>query len=90
MRDHVEYQNAKQEHNNKVEWINNVTEFSLLYTDGDFKKCTYLMKEVYNWEKWLKLKGQYQEVNYTEMFEDEENTTLTETIACAGGACEII
>jgi len=90
IRNHVEYQNAKQEFNNQIKWINNVTEFSLLYTEGDIKKCTYLMKEIHNWEKWLKLKSQYQEVDYTEMYEEEDNTILNETIACAGGACEII
>jgi hypothetical protein len=32
----------------------------------------------------------YREVDYTSLQEHEDNTTLKETVACAGGACEII
>jgi ribonucleoside-diphosphate reductase alpha chain len=32
----------------------------------------------------------YNEVDYTQLREDKDNTSLKETVACAGGACEIV
>jgi hypothetical protein len=53
------------------------------------RKTTYLLKEVNNWKKFLDLRRTYQIVPYEEFYEEENTTTLTETVACAGGACSI-
>lgn len=38
---------------------------------------------------WTNLTEGYQNVDYTKMSEDDDNTKLKEIIACAGGACEL-
>ena len=38
--------------------------------------------------KWNAL--QYRAVDYTALWEGTDMTTLSDTVACAGGACEII
>jgi hypothetical protein len=53
-------------------------------------KTQYLLKDIYL----LKIAGDIQRnhktVDYTKMIEEENNVTLNETVACAGGACSII
>ena len=39
--------------------------------------------------EWDKIVNDFKFVNYVELNEDEDNTKLQETVACAGGACEI-
>ena len=75
--------------NGKREWVNRCQKFADRYFDGDLKKLTYCMKDVYNWKEWLDLKREYSDVDYTLVIEDEDNTKLQQAIACAGGACEI-
>tara|TARA_R110000787_G_scaffold16774_12_gene52613 strand:+ start:4909 stop:7020 length:2112 start_codon:yes stop_codon:yes gene_type:complete len=40
-------------------------------------------------EKWNNLVDNYTPVNYKELKEKEDNTTLADSAACAGGACEV-
>lgn len=74
----------------KLGWVKKVKNFSDKYLNGDVKKTTYLMKEVYNWKMWLDLKREYKNVDYTELIENEDNTRPLEEIACSGGKCEVI
>ena len=32
---------------------------------------------------------EYKEVDFSQMIEEEDNTKVHETVACAGGACEL-
>jgi len=73
----------------KKDWVRRVNQFAERYLNGDVRKTTYLLKEINNWKKFLDLRRTYQVVPYEEFYEEENNTTLTETIACAGGACSI-
>lgn len=70
-------------------WLDSVKEFSKNYFAGDVRKATYCLKDVFNWQKWCKLKASYKDVDYIDMNEDEDNTKPMETVACAGGVCEI-
>lgn len=73
----------------KVDWIRRVKQFADRYLENDVRKCAYLMKEVNNWKQWLDLKREYVDVDYTKLIENEDNTKPIETVACAGGACEV-
>jgi hypothetical protein len=39
---------------------------------------------------WEDLTRSYAPVDYTQLIERQDNTTVTQTVACAGGKCEII
>ena len=76
--------------NGKREWTDRCKKFANRYFEGDLKKLTYCMKDVYNWKEWVDLKREYKDVDYTLVTEEEDNTHLQQEIACAGGVCEII
>ena len=74
----------------KKDWIERCKRFSEKYNGGDIKKLSYCMKDVYNYKTWLDLNREYAEVEYVKLIEDQDNTKVQETVACAGGSCEII
>lgn len=74
---------------NELHFIDSVKRFSEKYMDGNIKKTTYLMKDVYNWKIWSDLKREYRDVDYTQMKEEIDNTNFTSEPSCSGGACEI-
>ena len=76
--------------NGKREWVERCKKFANKYMDGDIKRLTYCMKDVYNWKEWVDMKREYTAVEYTDCIEEHDNTTPEQEIACAGGACEII
>lgn len=63
--------------------------FAASYFDGDEKRLTYCMKDVYNWKRYKDLYESFNKVDYTQLLETEDNTTGIEEISCAGGACLI-
>lgn len=63
--------------------------FAARYFDGDEKRLTYCMKDVYNWKRYTDLYDSFKKVDYTQLLETEDNTTGIEEISCAGGACLI-
>lgn len=73
----------------KKEWAQRCSKYAVNYFDGDVKKLTYAMKDVYNYKLWTELQREYKEVDYTNLFEETDNTKLQEELACAGGACQI-
>ena len=76
--------------NGKNEWTDRCKRFADKYMDGDVKKLSYCMKDVYNWKEWVDMKRNYTSVDYTECTEQEDNTKLQQEVACSGGSCEII
>lgn len=76
----------------KVEFIARANKFAQKYLSGDIRKLTYLMKDVYNWKKWLDLNHQYKDVDYDSFIEQEDEVEINHTgdSACAGGQCSII
>jgi ribonucleoside-diphosphate reductase alpha chain len=76
--------------NGKKTWAKRCQNFADKYMNGDVKRLSYCMKDVYNWKEWLDTKRQYESVDYTTCVEEQDNTKLEQEIACAGGACEII
>jgi len=74
----------------KKRWVSDCIKFATNYFDGDLKKLTYAMKDVDNFKLWTELQSSYQNVKYEDMFEETDNTKLEQTVACAGGSCELI
>jgi ribonucleoside-diphosphate reductase alpha chain len=74
----------------KKSWIKRCIKFSDKYMDGNIKKLTYCMKDVYNWKDWVDLKNQYKKVDYTQVIEEEDNVEPEQEWACSGGKCEIV
>jgi ribonucleoside-diphosphate reductase alpha chain len=73
----------------KIDWVRRAEQFAERYF-SNVRTMTYALKDVNNWKYWCDLQREYRTVDYTTMVEEEDNTKLEETIACAGGACEII
>ena len=61
--------------------------FAEKYFDGDIKRLSYCMKDVYNWKKWKDLSRSFQVVDYLELEESEDNTDVSQELACSGGNC---
>jgi ribonucleoside-diphosphate reductase alpha chain len=73
----------------KEAWVERCKKFADKYFDGDIKKFTYCMKDIYNFKLWTELKREYQDVDYTSVEEQYDDTQLEQALACAGGNCEI-
>jgi ribonucleoside-diphosphate reductase alpha chain len=59
------------------------------YFEGDLRRLSYCLKDVYNWKLYCDIKKNFKKVDYTQMIEMEDNTKFEQDIACAGGACLI-
>tara|TARA_Y100000034_G_C6897249_1_gene413976 strand:- start:201 stop:2474 length:2274 start_codon:yes stop_codon:yes gene_type:complete len=86
---HTQNIQAREGYEAKKDWIRRAVQFAGRYFDGDVRQMTYCLKEVHNWKLWNDLQREYQNVDYTTLIEDSDETKITETVACAGGACEI-
>ena len=73
----------------KKDFTTRVKNFAGKYFDGDIKRLTYCMKDVYNWKLYCDLVNSFKKVDYTKLSETEDNTTGIEEVSCAGGACLI-
>jgi intein/homing endonuclease len=73
----------------KKDFVRRAKQFAERYFDGDVNTMTHCLKEVHNWKLWQDLMREYKDVDYSQMMESEDNTTPMETLACAGGSCEV-
>ena len=88
--DYVTLNQAKEsDAEGKKDFTTRMKNFAGKYFDGDIKRLTYCMKDVYNWKTYRDLKDSFKKVDYTQLLETEDNTTGIEEISCAGGACLI-
>jgi len=74
----------------KRDWVSRCKRFADKYMDSDVKRLTYCMKDVYNWKEWVDLKREYNNVDYTQVIEEEDNVEPEQEWACSGGTCELI
>ena len=81
---------AKIKGNGKKEWSDRCKKFSERYFDGDLRKLTYCMKDVYNWKEWVDLSREYKDVDFTQVIEEQNNVKPEQEWACAGGSCELV
>ena len=73
----------------RLKFVTKMKNFAGKYFNGDIRRLTYCMKDVYNWKVYCDLKNNFNKVDYTQLSEEEDNTTGIEEISCAGGACLI-
>jgi ribonucleoside-diphosphate reductase alpha chain len=86
--DYVSMNQAKDgDEENKLVFITKMKNFAGKYFDGDVRRLTYCMKDVYNWKIYCDLFDSFKKVDYTQLSETEDNTVGIEEISCAGGAC---
>lgn len=74
----------------KINWIDRCNKYAGKYFNGDVKRLTYCMKDVYNYKLWTELQREYKPVDYTTLIESEDNTELEQALACSNGSCEIL
>ena len=82
-------QASKDHHESKLMFVTKMKNFAGKYFDGDTRRLTYCMKDVYNWKIYCDLFNSFKKVDYTQLSETEDNTLGIEEISCAGGACLI-
>jgi ribonucleoside-diphosphate reductase alpha chain len=74
----------------KLDWVRRARKFARNYFDNDVLKMTRCLKRVNACKQWEDLTRTYAPVDYTLLVERQDNTTVTQTVACAGGKCELI
>ncbi len=74
----------------KLDWIRRAHKFASNYFGGDRIKLTRCLKRVSACKHWEDLTRSYAPVDYTLLVERQDNTTVTQTVACSGGKCEIL
>ena len=79
----------KNDNESKLKFVTKMKNFAGKYFDGDIRRLTYCMKDVYNWKIYCDLYETYKKVDYTQLLETEDNTAGIEEVSCAGGACLI-
>ncbi len=88
--DYVSMNHAKEnDSKDKLLFVTKMKNFAGKYFDGDIKRLTYCMKDVYNWKIYCDLYNSFKKVDYTQLLETEDNTAGIEEVSCAGGACLI-
>jgi ribonucleoside-diphosphate reductase alpha chain len=88
--DYVSMNQAKETDGaDKLLFVTKTKNFAGKYFDGDIKRLTYCMKDVYNWKIYCDLFTTFKKVDYTQLLEKEDNTAGIEEVSCAGGACLI-
>jgi len=88
--DYVNMNQAKEnDTKEKLLFTTKMKNFAGKYFNGDVRRLTYCMKDVYNWKIYCDLYDSYKKVDYTQLLETEDNTAGIEEISCAGGACLI-
>jgi ribonucleoside-diphosphate reductase alpha chain len=88
--DYVTLNQAHRDHHeSKLKFITKMKNFAGKYFEGDIRRLTYCMKDVYNWKIYCDLYDSFKKVDYTQLVENEDNTAGIEEVSCAGGACLI-
>lgn len=75
--------------NLQKDWVRRAKQFAERHLQNNIKELTYLLKDINNNKLWEDLSRVYKDVDYSNMYEEEDNTKLMENVACAGGACSI-
>lgn len=83
-------QNNVVNYDEKLDWIRRAKQFANRYFEGNIKKMTYCLKDVYNLKNWCDLSREYKEIDWTNCKETEQgDLDLGAGAACSGGACEL-
>ncbi len=76
--------------NERKYWVERLNKFAKNYIkNGDVKRATYLLKDIYNNKLFMDLQKKHKKVDYLKMVEEENTTMGTKEVSCQGGACAI-
>lgn len=75
----------------KKDWVRRVNKFAKKYLNNDIKKTTYLLKDVYNYHKWVKITNNLVDLDWDSLDLEPSYTDINTmgSIACSGDQCEI-
>lgn len=75
----------------KIDWIRRFKKFSRKYHKGDLTRTSYLLKDVHNYHKWVKISKSVVDLDWENLNIKPDYTDMDTmgSAACAGGACEI-
>lgn len=76
----------------KKDWVRRFKKFANNYLEGDLQKTSYLLKDVYLWHKWNKIKQNLHPIDWSNTGVQPQFTEISTTgaLACSGGACELV
>jgi ribonucleoside-triphosphate reductase (thioredoxin) len=76
----------------KKDWVRRFKKFANNYLEGDWQKTSYLLKDVYLWHKWNKIKQNLHSIDWSNTGVQPQFTEINTTgaLACSGGACELV
>jgi len=74
----------------KLDWVRRAKKFAKNYFGNDILKMTRCLKRVDACKLWEDLTRTDVPVDYTQLIEKQDNTVVTQTVACGGGKCELI
>ena len=73
----------------KKDWVSRCEKFASKYFEGNLRKLTYAMKDVYNYKLWTELNLEYKDVDFSQLIEIDDDTKVSQDLSCSGGACEL-
>lgn len=75
----------------KRDWVRRIKNFAKKYLDNDLKRTTYLLKDVHNYHKWVKLTNNIVELDWANLDVKPQYTDIDTmgSVACSGDQCEI-
>lgn len=81
---------AETENAQKMDWIRRAHKFARNYFNSDMLAMTRCLKRVHNCKLWEDLQREFRHVDYTQLREEEDTTSVEQTVACSGNECEIL
>lgn len=73
----------------KIIFVKRAKKFARRYFDCDLQRMCYCLKSVNSWKRWCDLKHVYIDVPWDIFHENDDNVAIGESVACAGGQCEL-
>ncbi len=76
----------------KYDWVRRAKQFSERYFNNDIKLMTYCLKHVDIWKKYLDIKRDHKEIDWSTVVEEKIELIAADSLAsaaCSGGKCEI-
>ena len=74
----------------KHNWMQRARKFAANYFNNDVLKMTRCLKRVNNCKLWDDINRTTIRVDYIFMEEHQDNTTVSQTVACGGGKCDVL
>lgn len=75
----------------RLDWVRRFRKFADNHFLGDWRETSYCLKHVYVLKQWDELVRKTRDVDYTTMVEEDGTAiSIGQTVACAGGVCQVL